>query len=195
MIAYIKGKLTHKSPSSVIVETNGIGYHIEISVNTYSVIQNQEEAQLFTHYFINTEQRPLLYGFATPEEKEMFLHLISVSGVGVNTARVILSAHLPVEIQQAIIGNNIKMLTSIKGIGPKSAQRLVLELKDKMSKTAVGTSNLPLTHNTYTDEALQALSALGISKNQAMRAMRKATQNNPNINSVEQLIKETLKLI
>ncbi|MCB0514801.1 MAG: Holliday junction branch migration protein RuvA [Chitinophagales bacterium] len=198
MIAYIQGKLTYKSPAQVVIETNGIGYTLQISLHTYSQIEAAENCKLFTHYYLSggaksTEYIPTLYGFADEQEKIIFTELISVSGIGTNTARLMLSAMSPQDIQRAILGNNIKMLQAIKGVGPKSAQRLVLELKDKLHKIALPEANSAHVHNSFDEDALQALLALGISKNLALRSINKVHQDNKEINSVEILLKEALK--
>ncbi len=193
MIAYIKGTLTKASPTFVILENNNIGYQIHISLTTYSKIQGKKECKLYIHHYIKDESLPMMYGFAEQLEKDLFLHLISVSGVGPNTALVILSSYNPAEIHKAVTEGNVQLLKSIKGIGPKSAQRLVLELKDKLSKIEVSGTISTMPHNTLTDEALSALVTLGISKVAAQKAITKVLKKNPEIDTVEQLVKITLK--
>ncbi|MBK8441979.1 MAG: Holliday junction branch migration protein RuvA [Sphingobacteriales bacterium] len=197
MIAYIEGKLAHISPTTAIIECSGIGYTLHISLYTYEKIRSATTCRLYAHYYISAEQIPTLYGFADEAERMLFLELTSVSGVGTATARMILSTYSPDEVQRAIVGNNLKMLQAVKGVGPKAAQRLVLELKDRLAKTALPEeNNFSATHNTFADDALQALSALGISKNQAVRAVNRALKDNPSgINSVQTLIKEALKIV
>jgi Holliday junction DNA helicase RuvA len=194
MFAYLKGELTKKNPAFVVLENNGIGYLINISLNCYSKIQNEKSVLLHVHQQI-TEDAHTLYGFADESEKILFQQLISVSGVGCSTARMILSSIQPNEIQQAIIQENEKLLEKIKGIGPKTAKRMILELKDKMLKTA-DLKNMPANHFAYNNiqnEALSALTALGFSKAQADNAVSKITKQKPEINTVEALIKEALK--
>lgn len=193
MIAYIKGKIVKASPTFIILENNNIGYHINISLTTYSKIQGKKEGLLYIHHYIKDESLPMMYGFAEELEKTLFLHLISVSGVGPNTALVILSSYNPAEIHKAVAEGNISLLKSIKGIGPKSAQRLVLELKDKLSKMQISGSISTMPHNTLTDEALSALVTLGISKAVAQKAITKVLKSHPEIETVELLVKTTLK--
>jgi len=193
VIAYIKGTVTKVSPTFVILENNNIGYHIRISLTTHSKVQGKKEVKLYIHHYIKDESLPMMYGFAEELEKSLFLHLISVSGVGPNTALVILSSYNPAEVHKAVADGNVGLLKSIKGIGPKSAQRLVLELKDKLSKIEVSGTISTMPHNTLTDEALSALVTLGISKIAAQKAITKVLKNNPEIDTVEQLVKTTLK--
>ena len=194
MFAYIKGRLTTTTPAYVILENNGIGYRVQISLHTYSKIQGKKDVSLFMHYYIKDESLPMLYGFEDELEKSLFLEFISVSGVGPNTAIMILSSYNPMEIQRAVVEGDVQLLKSIKGIGPKSAQRIVLELKDKMAKTATLPASISgLQHNTLVDEALSALVTLGISKIAAQKAVAKVLKDDPEIKTVEQLVKVTLK--
>lgn len=195
MFAYIKGTVHKATPAFVILDNNGIGYHVNISLNTYSKIQGKKECQLFIHYYIRDESLPMLYGFADNLEKSLFLDFISVSGVGPSTAIMILSSYNPAEIQKAIVDGNIQLLKSIKGIGPKSAQRLVLELKDKMAKN-IDPTGLAISspqHNTLVDEALSALVSLGIARTAAQKTINKVLKANPEIDTVEMLVKTSLK--
>ncbi len=196
MITYIQGKLTFKSPAYVIIETNGIGYHVNVSLNTYAVIQDQESFKLLTYLHVK-EDAHTLYGFADEIEKVLFSQLISVAGVGPNTARMVLSSLPPEEIRQAIIQENVAVIQSIKGIGPKSAKRLILELKDKVMKSGDDTSTKPTSaHNTLKDEALSALVMLGFSKSAAEKSISKVVQSSPSEDiTVEGLIKLALKNI
>src|ERR1700759_4233408 len=156
MYAYIDGKLTHKSPSYVIIEAGGVGYHINISLNTYSRLGDAERCKLFTWLHVK-EDAHTLYGFIDEGERRLFLHLISISGIGPNTARMMLSSITPEEIQSAIISGNVTLIQRIKGIGPKSAQRVILELQDKLKKEGPDTlSTVPL-NKTAREEALAAL--------------------------------------
>ncbi len=195
MFAYIQGKLSFKSPTHVYLECGGIAYILHISLSTYSQIEDKEQVKLFTHLVVR-EDAHLLYGFFTEEEKTMFLHLISVSGIGPNTARLVLSSLSVNEFHQAIIREDVRLIQSIKGIGPKSAQRLILELKDKLKKENL-TEILPALSGSsaiaHSAEALAALSMLGFQKSHAEKAMQKAMKENPGMESVEAIIKASLK--
>src|SRR6478735_11795636 len=138
MFEYIDGKLTFKCPTYIIVETGGIGYHINISLNTYSMLGDAERCKVYTWLHVK-EDAHTLYGFADEGERRLFLHLISVSGIGPNTGRMMLSSITPTEIQTAIVSGNVSLIQRIKGIGPKSAQRVILELQDKLRKEGPGT--------------------------------------------------------
>jgi len=194
MYAYLEGKFTMKNPAQVYVDINGVGYELNISLNTYAHIQNLERGKLFTYLQIK-EDGHTLYGFFDKGEKEMFVQLISVSGVGAATARMMLSHLKPDEVSKAIIQNNVKLLESVKGIGKKTAERLVLELRDKVNKAATDL-NIPATAgNRFQQDALNALVSLGISRPQAETAIQKINQIDPNINNLEELIKKALKAI
>lgn len=194
MIAYIKGKFTGKNPSTVIIDVNGMGYELHISLNTYSAILSLEEGLLFTHLLIR-EDAHLLYGFADVKEKDIFLALISVSGIGANTARLILSYMKPDEIVAAIVRGDSKSLEKIKGIGKKTAERAILELKDKIGKqTAAGTLVTVEQGSSIKQDALEALQALGINRSVAEQAVTKSLQAEPEI-ELEALIKKALKAI
>lgn len=194
MIAYIKGKFTGKNPSTVIIDVNGMGYELHISLNTYSAILPLEEGLLFTHLLIR-EDAHLLYGFADVKEKDIFLALISVSGIGANTARLILSYMKPDEIVAAIVRGDSKSLEKIKGIGKKTAERAILELKDKIGKqTAAGTLVTVEQGSSIKQDALEALQALGINRSVAEQAVTKSLQAEPEI-ELEALIKKALKAI
>lgn len=194
MIAYLAGKFSYKNPAVVYVDVHGIGYEVNISLNTYAQIQNLEEGKLYTYLQIK-EDAHTLYGFFEAMEKEMFVMLISVSGVGAATARMMLSSMKPEEIANAILMKNTSVLEKVKGIGRKTVERLVLELKDKVSRiysTAAG--SIPV-GNTFEQDALNALIALGISRPVAEQAIKKIIMNEPTINSLESLIKKALKAI
>ncbi|HRN93375.1 MAG: Holliday junction branch migration protein RuvA [Chitinophagales bacterium] len=198
MIAYLSGKLTHKSPTYVIVENAGFGFKVNISLNTYSAIQQVENVKLHTSLIVKNEGQSLsgyeLYGFAEETEKDLFEMLISVSGIGASTARIMLSAHKPDDIKQAIVLENEMLIQSIKGIGPKTAKRVILELKDKVSKAGV-TTTATLTnslHNSAREEALYALIALGYQKAQVEKVLMKIIAENPG-SPVETLVKAALK--
>lgn len=192
MIAFLRGNLIFKSPAQIIVDVNGVGYELNISLNTYQLIQGKEIGQLYTYLHI-TENAHTLFGFAEQGEKELFLQLISVSGVGAATARMMLSGMRPEEITKAIVQGNTKQLESIKGIGRKSAERLIVELRDKLGKVTIE-SNTPLSaHASVEQDALYALISLGIAKATAEQALKKVMQQTPSPSTAEELIKQALK--
>jgi holliday junction DNA helicase RuvA len=195
MIAFLKGKFVRKTPSYVFIEVNGIGYEVQISLNTYSKIQDQNDGILQTHLIIR-EDAHLLFGFFDLAEKEIFLQLISISGIGANTARVMLSYMRPDELSRAIIQGNVKLLESIKGIGRKTAERIVVELRDKLARQPVDSSvNISsLQGNTFQSDALNALIALGINRQAADKAIQKVLEQEPGI-GVELLIKKALQIL
>lgn len=194
MIASIEGKIAEKNPTFVVIECNGIGYQVNVSLNTYSQISDSSSVKLLTHLVVR-EDAQILYGFAKEEERELFRNLISVSGVGPNTARMILSSMSVNEIRLAIVNKDISTLQSIKGIGSKTAQRIIVDLKDKIEKAGVlAEENLGSTDNTIRDEALSALVMLGYNKAIAQKTISLVIkQRSGNIPTVEQLIKEVLK--
>lgn len=193
MIAFLRGDFVQKSPAAVQVNVNGVGYDVQISLNTYSKIQQLDQGQLFTCLLIR-EDAHTLYGFFDMAEKEMFLHLISVSGVGASTARVMLSYLKPEDLAAAIIRGEIKTLESIKGIGKKTAERLVLELKDKLSKHPVESNISAMKYNTLHADALNALLALGINRQAAEQAIQRTLAQEPGL-PVEELIKQALRIL
>ncbi|GAA3973510.1 Holliday junction branch migration protein RuvA [Pedobacter ginsengiterrae] len=192
MYAYIDGKLTFKNPAYVVVEAGGIGYHINISLNTYSSLGDAERCKLYTWLHVK-EDAHTLYGFAEEGERRLFLHLISVSGIGPNTGRMILSSITPVEIQTAIVKADYALIQRIKGLGAKTAQRLVLELQDKLKKEGVDSLISMPQHNTVKDEALSALVMLGFAKQTAEKTIDQILKVTEGTLSVEQLIKHALK--
>ncbi|MCW5906609.1 MAG: Holliday junction branch migration protein RuvA [Chitinophagales bacterium] len=198
MIAYLSGKLTFKSPTHVFVETGGIGYMVKISLNTYTAVQDLQNCVLHTSLVVKNDGQNLagfdLYGFFEESEKELFEKLISVSGVGAATARMMLSSFKPEEIKQAILTENETLIQSIKGIGPKSAKRIILELKDKVGKAAAGQILPVAANNTIKEEALFALVALGFNKQAADKALLKTMQDRSDW-TVEALIKAALKYL
>jgi holliday junction DNA helicase RuvA len=194
MYAYLQGKFTYKSPAQVYVDVNGIGYEVNISLNTYSHIQNLEQGRLFTHLQIK-EDGHILFGFFDKLEKDMFVLLIGVSGVGAATARMMLSSLKPDEVSRAIMQSNIKLLESVKGIGKKTAERLVLELKDKMGKQSLDANHSLHVGNSLEQDALNALTALGISRSQAEQSIQKIIHAEPSVSKLEDLIKKALKAI
>jgi Holliday junction DNA helicase RuvA len=194
MIAYIAGKFAYKNPAVVFVDVHGLGYEVNISLNTYSRIQHLEEGKLFTHLQVK-EDSHTLFGFFDMVEKEMFVMLISVSGIGAATARMMLSSMKPEEINRAILQGNARLLETVKGIGRKTAERLVLELRDKVSKQSLETGFPLQKGNSLEGDALNALVALGIARQVAEQALNKIIQADPSINQLEDLIKKTLKSI
>ncbi|WP_029277506.1 Holliday junction branch migration protein RuvA [Pedobacter borealis] len=194
MYAYIDGKLTFKNPAYVVVEAGGIGYHINISLNTYSALADAERCKLYTWLHVK-EDAHTLYGFADEGERRLFLHLISVSGIGPNTGRMILSSITPVEIQTAIVKADLPLIQRIKGLGAKTAQRLVLELQDKLKKEGADSLIFMPQHNTVKDEALSALVMLGFVKQTAEKTIDQILKVTEGTLSVEQLIKQALKTL
>jgi Holliday junction DNA helicase RuvA len=194
MYAYLQGKFTFKSPAQVFLEVHGVGYEVNISLNTYAAIQELHEGRLYTHLQVK-EDGHTLFGFFGIEEKEMFLMLISVSGVGASTARMMLSSLKSEEVSRAIIQGNVRLLESVKGIGKKTAERLVLELKDKVSKQGTGIEHKLLGGNNLEQDALNALTALGIIRGQAEQSIRKVIRDEPGITQLEILIKKALQSI
>ncbi len=193
MITYLKGKITFKTPTYIVVETGGVGYQVNISLYTYARIEQLEDVKILTYLHIK-EDSHTLYGFAEEAERRLFIHLISVSGVGPNTARIMLSSLDPEEVRSAIIGENIAAFKSVKGIGPKTAKRLIIDLKDKLVKES-GEAPITITpaDNTMRDEALSALVALGFPRIQVQKILNKLLKEQPGVQSVEELIKLALK--
>jgi len=192
MIHHIKGRLTEKSPTHAVIEAGGVGYFLNISLVTFSKISNDENCTLYTHLSIK-EDAHTLYGFAEKSEREIFRKLISVSGVGASTARVMLSSLSSDEITAAIITGDVDTLKSIKGIGAKSAQRIIVDLKDKLGKIEGLEQNiLTFSNNSSRDESLSALLALGFTKNSVDKVLNNVLKAQPDL-GVEGLIKEALK--
>lgn len=194
MIAFIEGEIAELTPAFVVINCNGVGYMLHISLNTYTAMHNLSRVKLYSEMIIR-EDAHTLFGFATTKERTLFRHLISVSGVGPSIARMILSSMGVEEVSQAIVGNNVAVLQSVKGIGAKSAQRIVLDLKDKLEKEGVSAmENLAPADNTMRQEALSALVMLGYNKASAQKTLNQVLKNNPGASlSIEQLIKEALK--
>lgn len=193
MIAFLTGKFVHKTPAQVHIDVNGVGYEVNITLNTYSAIENIESGTLYTHLLVR-EDAHILYGFTDASEKEIFLSLIAVSGVGAATARVMLSYLKPEELHRAIVQGNSRALEAIKGIGRKTAERIVLELRDKMSKQPVvhGNNISGWKGNTIQGDALNALVALGIARPVADAAVQKTIALHPEL-GVEAVIKKALQ--
>jgi holliday junction DNA helicase RuvA len=196
MYAYLQGRFTYKSPAQVYVDVNGVGYEVHITLNTYSQLQNLAEGRLYTYLQVK-EDGHSLFGFFDRVEKETFVLLLSVSGVGAATARMMLSSLKPEEVGRAIVQGNVKLLESVKGIGKKTAERLVLELRDKMGKQSAGADGAvhPTQGNNVAQDALQALTALGISRQQAEQSIQKIIHAEPTELPLEDLIKKALKAI
>jgi Holliday junction DNA helicase RuvA len=193
MIAYLKGDFVQKTPAVVQVEVHGIGYEVQISLNTFSKIQDLEKGILHTVLIVR-EDAHILFGFADLAEKEMFQQLFSVSGIGASTARVMLSYMKPEELAKAIVLSDVRTLESIKGIGKKTAERIVLELKDKLAKHPLESNISPLKNNTLHQDALNALTALGINRAAAEQAIKKTLASEPHL-LVEELIKKALRIL
>lgn len=196
MIEYIKGELTEITPAMAVIECNGLGYGINVSLNTYSAIQGKKEVKLYIYESIR-EDAYTLYGFATKQERELFLLLISVSGIGGNTARMILSALTPSELCNVISSGNDKLLKTVKGIGLKTAQRIIVDLKDKISTTDIGTSttSAPVSitaNNEIYEEAIAALTMLGFAQVPSQKVVAAILKEEPEA-AVEKVIKLALK--
>jgi len=193
MITYLNGKLVEKNPSYLVIEVGGVGYFVHISLQTYSAIGSNENCKIFTYLSIK-EDSSTLFGFANKKERELFVQLISVSGVGTNTARMMLSSMSSQEIVNAIAQGNVDTLVTIKGIGSKTAQRIILDLKDKILKTSdINIDNIGGLNNTMLNEALSALTVLGFDKKKAEKKIQTILIKNPDITDVSTLIKITLK--
>ena len=194
MIAYLTGNFTTKTPSFVHVDVQGVGYEVQISLNTFSKIQDLKQGTLLTHLQIK-EDGHTLFGFSEIAEKLLFIQLINVNGVGASTARMMLSSMQPSELSNAIASGNTAALEKIKGIGKKSAERIVLELRDKMIKAGHEQTMQGFAHNTQEQDALNALVALGIQKNTAEAALKKAMAGSEEKSSIESIIKKSLQYI
>lgn len=199
MIDYIKGTITELTPTSVVLETGGIGYLINISLTTYSSLNKKEDAHLFVYEAIR-EDAHLLFGFMNRSERQLFLLLISVPGIGANTARVIMSSYSASEIQQMIAGGDVVSLNTIKGIGTKTAQRIIVDLKDKILKISDTDGSLPkgstlgAGSNTLREETVAALTMLGFAAVASQKVVEKIIRENASL-TVEQVIKQALKML
>ncbi len=194
MISFVEGNIEEKNPAYLVLNCQGVGYMLHISLNTYNAIPDKGNVRIHTLQVIR-EDAHLLYGFVSKDERELFSQLISVSGIGPNTARMILSSMPPADVKTAIVSNNVSILQSIKGIGAKSAQRIVVDLKDRLEKEDVlKVENLHFTDNTIQQEALSALVMLGFAKNTAQKAIASILKKNTGTAvSSEYLVKEALK--
>ncbi|MCB0476932.1 MAG: Holliday junction branch migration protein RuvA [Crocinitomicaceae bacterium] len=191
MIAQLRGNIIEKTPTYVILDCGGVGYHVKISLYSFGLIKTEKELTILTEFIVR-EDAQLLYGFMESEEREMFRHLISVSGIGPNTAMIMLSSMTPVEIMNAIVGENVNAIKSVKGIGLKTAQRVIVDLKDKVSKLEITSNNIFNLNNTNRNEAFTALSSLGFEKKSIEKALDKVFVDTM---SVEELIKAALKIL
>ena len=195
MINYLSGKLVVKDPTYVVVDVGGVGYEAKISLSTFGSIKNLDTVKLYTHLHIK-EDAHTLYGFYEPSEKKRFLDLISISGVGPSTGLMILSSLSPEELQQAIVHDNVPVIQKVKGIGLKTAQRIVLELKDKMKKEGLLDKSVDISikfDNTLRTEALSALTTLGIAKPAAEKSVDLVLKEHGQEIKLEDLIKQALK--
>lgn len=191
MITHIHGKLVEKHPTHLVIECNGVGYFINISLHTFSKIPDKELIKVYTHLQIR-EDAHTFYGFSSAAEREIFRLLISVSGIGANTARTMLSSLTPQQIKEGIVAEDVALIQSVKGIGAKTAQRVIIDLKDKVIKIYDLDEVSIVSNNTRKDEALSALEVLGFAKKQAERVVDKIVVNDTNA-SVETIIKQALK--
>lgn len=192
MIEFLNGRLIEKNPAYSVIECNGVGYYVNISLQTFELMGNSESCKLFIHMVVR-EDAHSLYGFADPQERQLFRHLISVSGIGPNTARIILSSYKSEDVLGAIANENVDLLKSIKGIGAKTAQRIVIDLKDKVAKDAPQLEISSIEDNTTKEEALSALAVLGFDRNRSTKVLQKIYRGQSSELSVEQVIKEALK--
>jgi len=193
MYEYINGKIIELNPAYLIIEASGIGYFINISLYSFTKLQNTNECKIFVHQSIR-EDAHVLFGFVDKKEREMFRYLISVSGVGPSTARMMMSTSTPDEIQHAIINNDVSLLKKIKGIGEKTAQRIIVDLKDKLGKVGDSNEIFIAQNNTIKEEALSALVMLGFAKNTIEKIIDKILSSDKEI-SVEELVKKALKIL
>jgi holliday junction DNA helicase RuvA len=191
MYEFIQGEIVELNPAFVVMQTGGIGYSIHISLNTFTALNKQSQARLFTHFIVRDDAH-LLYGFASASERELFRSLLSVNGVGASTALMMLSSLSPDEIVSAILSDNVHALKSVKGIGIKTAQRIIIDLKDKVGKVTLAEQILFPENNTIRNEALSALVMLGFTRKDADAALAKVIKENPGA-TVETVIKLTLK--
>lgn len=195
MIAFLRGRLVHREPTFLWIDVNGVGYHVNISLQTFSDIKDQENIKVFTHLAVR-EDAHVLYGFSTEAEKKMFQMLISVNGVGPGTAIVMLSYMNTPELKSAIIHEDVRALQAVKGIGGKTAQRVIIELKDKLKKESWEEIQTPVSsgsHNTLRNEALSALLTLGLPKPAAEKSVDAVLRKSGNTITLEDLVKQALK--
>ncbi|WP_340200406.1 Holliday junction branch migration protein RuvA [Ascidiimonas sp. W6] len=191
MITHLNGKLVEKNPTDVVIECNGVGYFLNISLNTFSKIPDVEHLKLYTHLLVR-EDSHTLYGFAEKGEREIFLLLLSVSGIGASIARTMLSSMNPIQIRDAIASSDVAAIQAVKGIGAKTAQRVIIDLKDKILKIYDMDEVSSLQGNTNKEEALSALEVLGFNRKQSEKIIDKTVKETPDL-SVEEIIKRALK--
>ena len=191
MIDYIKGTITRVTPTFLTIETGGVGYHVNISLNTFTRLEGKNEFKLLVHEVIR-EDSHMLFGFADREERDIFRLLISVTGVGAATARMMLSSLNPADIEKAVITSDVNTLKSVKGIGLKTAQRIIVDLKDKVGKQAGTGEIFAPADNTNREEALSALVMLGFARGAVLKALDKIVRDEKNL-TVEEMIKRALK--
>ena len=189
MIGQISGRLIEKNPTDLVIDCGGVGYEVKISLNTFTTLGSDEAVRVFTKLIVR-EDAHLLYGFSSKEEREMFNHLISVSGIGPNTAMIMLSSLVPDEIAQAILTEDVATIQKIKGIGTKTAQRVIIDLKSKVSKMELSSENIFTSNNRNRFDALNALVSLGFDKKSAEKVLDKIDTGTQ---SVEELIKDALR--
>jgi Holliday junction DNA helicase RuvA len=194
MITFLRGDFVYKTPAVIHIDVQGVGYEVQISLHTFSQMQHMEKGLLHIYHQVK-EDDEVLFGFFDTGEREMFIQLLSVSGVGASTARMMLSAMKPVELARAIVQGQSKQLESIKGIGKKSAERIILELRDKVGKKYTGSNISPLINNTLEQDALNALVSLGIARQVAEQALKKLALDAPVPQKVEDIIKQVLKIL
>lgn len=193
MIDYITGTITGLNPACVVVECNGIGYSLNISLNTYTALEKADKCKILVHESIR-EDAHILYGFATADERDLFRQLITVNGVGAGTARMMLSSVAPAELREAIISGDVAILKGVKGIGLKTAQRVIVDLKDKIGKHAGSGEILAFSDNTAREEALSALVMLGFARNSAAKVIDNILRENRKL-QVEEIVRKALKLL
>ncbi|MFN0035431.1 MAG: Holliday junction branch migration protein RuvA [Saprospiraceae bacterium] len=196
MYAYLKGEITYRSPAFITLEANGVGFHVNIPLSTYTALQGQERATVYTHLIVK-EDAHTLYGFATQVERGMFVQLIGVTGVGATTAQLILSSMTVDEVRAAVIGEQAHVLQRVKGIGAKTAKQIILDLKNRLTKDASDAPSLlpSLVDNVVREEALSALVSLGFNRIAVQKALNAVMRDNPNVSKVEDLIKFALKAL
>jgi len=193
MLEYIKGKIAELTPASVVVDCNGLGYLMNISLNTFTTLQGKDQCKLFVYEAIR-EDAYILFGFSTKQERELFLQLITVSGVGANTARMILSSLGVQDLEQAIVDGNASLLKSVKGIGLKTAQRIIIDLKDKIKSAIPSSASMLLSNQEVREEAISALVTLGFSQSASQKAIDTILHDNPE-STVQQIIKAALRIL
>jgi Holliday junction DNA helicase RuvA len=196
MYAYLKGEITYRSPAFITLEVNGIGFHVNIPLSTYTALQGQDRSTVYTHLIVK-EDSHTLYGFATQVERGMFVQLIGVTGVGATTAQLILSSMTVDEVRAAIIGEQAHVLQKVKGIGAKTAKQIILDLKSKLTKDAPDAPSLlpSMVDNVVREEALSALISLGFNRIAVQKAINAVIREHPNVARVEDLIKFALKAL